>query len=162
MNNESLVCSIQLSQRLKELNVEQESLYYYYWFKRINQYFVYTKHEFYNYELDNYDNKKEEIPCDCSAFTIPELLFMLPTIITIKENEPFDLFTLHIEKTFLQNETLYIVNYRCNLPEDLKEDTIFNDNPLKSELIDDVIDESLTNALAQILISHLEGILINN
>ncbi len=67
MKIEDQVCSLELSKRLKELDVEQDSL------------FVWTSHGvLYN----------EKIPAivriDCSAFTVAEIGKMLPGIVEIK------------------------------------------------------------------------------
>ena len=82
-----------------------------------------------------------------SAFTSSELLEIIPHIITIKENEPFNNFKLRIEKftVFIDEEfkTAYLVSYVC--------DTMSFDNPFP-QLFHKEWDINLSNALAKMII----------
>src|SRR6267154_521832 len=101
MNLESQVCSLELSKRLCELGVKNEPLFF--WYKG------YKDKPFCDYHEQgciHQDYPNPEIIC--SAFTISELLELLPHRITIKENEPFNSFKLNIEKSFIIDDEIII------------------------------------------------------
>ena len=153
MNLESQVTSLELSKKLHELGVKQESLFY--WYKDNNEWL-----------LDYNERLLIEFRENYSAFTASELLELLPHRITIKENEPFNNFTLYIKKSFIVKETIkfdsmittYIINYECESTECRGENAW-----LKRQLFThNIWDENFSNALAKILIFLIENEIIKH
>lgn len=144
MNLEQQVVSLELSRRLKELNVKQESLFYHYnkpYNDGIDDWVI-TNWE--DYETA-YDDKSEPY----SAFTASELFEMLPAYIDIKKEEPFNFYWLSLQKRTASN-IQYMINYRC--------DTFGADEFIQRILLtNNIYDESLCNCLAKILIHLIEN-----
>jgi len=81
MNLESQVCSLKLARRLKELNVKQDSLFY--WFDmEIHKYLFCKYYEQYSKFVDL------DIKDGFSAFSIAELGEILPDSLCIKGEHP--------------------------------------------------------------------------
>jgi hypothetical protein len=80
MNIESQVCNLDLSIKLKSLNVKQESLFYHHWQKK-NRDYEYIDHTIEDYKLEDSDDGKWMFKC-YSAFTASELLELLPVEIS--------------------------------------------------------------------------------
>jgi hypothetical protein len=81
MKLERQVCALDLAKRLKELNVHQNSLFYYCYSKRTARHWISTKNEF-----EHYDKQEDFVILNYSAFTVAELGMLLPKdkIIKIK------------------------------------------------------------------------------
>jgi len=161
MNIELQVCSLELSKRLKELGVKQDSLFYW----DCNE--EYYGHSSTNNNIITY-GKNVYIPNHnhifYSAFTVAELLDMLTPIVTIENDTPFNSFRLRFEKSFhvtnpdpenLEIKTIYIANYRCDSTAVAGEDAW-----LERTLTSNKVDENPANALAKMLIYLLESGLI--
>jgi|SRR6267154_4241063 len=162
MNLESQVCSLELSKRLCELGVKNEPLFF--WYKG------YKDKPFCDYHEQgciHQDYPNPEIIC--SAFTISELLELLPHRITIKENEPFNSFKLNIEKSFIIDDEIiklnepiktsfiYVVNYYCDSTECNGEDAW-----LRRLLCKHPYDRNASDALAKMLIQLIENGYVKN
>lgn len=154
MQIESQVCSFKLSILLKELNVPQNSLFYWHHDKGIN-----------------YPSYGDPDDCMCSynkisAFTVSELLEILPHRITIKNETPFNSFRVRLEKSFMVNgnpsngneinlecvKNIYIANYRCDSTGMSGEEAW-----LERTLFHNISDENPANALAKLLILGIEN-----
>jgi hypothetical protein len=149
------VCSLEYAKKLKELGVNQESLFWWY------------QHNKKKYPTDwcimysSYDS----IPDRYSAFTPAELLQLLPNRITLTEGEPYNSFQLRIEKGIwikdmddpnkLHQSEMYMVNYYCD-------STSQEINWMFSSMTKNMTDENPANALAMMLIYLLEQGLIKN
>jgi hypothetical protein len=160
MNLSDQVCSLELAKRLKELGVQQESLFIWserYWTKNnINE-----KNEIRSYLTFNPSTFHSESIAEYSAFTVAELLDLIPRIIDIKKNEPFNLFRFILKKTFIVEgnmlnliaKTQYLVNFECDSTELEGQDAW-----LRRLLVgySEFADENCANALAKILIHLIE------
>ena len=104
MKIEDQVVSLELSKRLKELGIKQDS--YFCWFRLLESDFLYTLSE--RWQIDD-EERFDEI----SAFTVAELMDMLPACIDMKEYEPFNYFFLQIHKRTSEN-IKYIARYVCD------------------------------------------------
>lgn len=83
MKIEQQVCSLELAKRLKKLEVEQESLYYWWHHcNKVHQGYENAKPE-YEWVLQADFRGLNHEPA-CSAFTVAELGEMLPMVITIE------------------------------------------------------------------------------
>lgn len=156
MNIEGQVCSLELSKRLKELNVKQESLY------------AYVLSEFGTINNESYENRiiltHSEIsnsPNKWSAFTSSELGEMLPNYVLSSDPEPFNGFRIYIEK-FISVEgnnkiNNWIINYHCDTVEVHGKQEFF-----VKKLTNNIYDPNLANAMAKMLIYLLENGMIDN
>lgn len=72
------VCSLELSERLKQLNVKQDSLFYWFGFRvtRVEPKLLFWK----DIEKGNHSFKTDDLYQSYSAFTVSELLALLPEI----------------------------------------------------------------------------------
>ena len=157
MNIESQVTSLELSKRLKELGIENDSLFYYCNIDGEGKYYIYYSEQMpeeFEYEGD-----------PIAAFNVAELLSLLPNRITLPEGEPYNSFRFRMEKSLhvkgmdepstLIVSYLYIVNYVC--------DTISNETKwVFNQLTNNISDENPSNALALMLICLYENGLIKN
>lgn len=165
MNIESQVTSLELSKKLKELNIEQLSIFY--WYKE-NVLKLYPEKKYIN------------LLYNISAYTASELISLLPSRITLKEGEPFNSFILCIKKfkkvkeendpldvwknpeicagklLFTEFIPAYSINYECDSTECSGEDAW-----LRRYLFEhNIYDDNLSNALAKTLIFLTENKLI--
>ncbi|MDP4145615.1 MAG: hypothetical protein Q8936_14205 [Bacillota bacterium] len=154
---EQQVCSLDLSKRLKELGIKQKSLFYW-----INpEYTIDNVHEII-YEQNTYINPPKP-DFYYSAFTTAEVMNLLPNRITILGNEPFDSFRLRIQKSFIVEHDMvlidtYIANYHCDTTECSGEDswldrTLFPKN---------MWHENSANTLAKILCFIIQNNLVTD
>lgn len=161
MNLEMQVCSLELAKRLNELGVEQDSYFFWYAFENPLQQV---------YKESDVDEDRWRICTskDCSkggadwiysAFSIAELIEMLPERIIIENNKPFNSFMLQINKRFivtnnepinLQTQGIYSINYYCDSTDHTQE-WLFN------PLMKNIYDENFSNALAKMLIYLIEN-----
>lgn len=163
MNLESQVCSLGLAKRLKELGVDQES--YFFWID------LSIKPILFHAENDDCNQhsgpgnvtwlklKKKEGNA-YSAFTVAELLELLPHRINIKENEPYNSFRFRLEKGIwvknidnveqLHFDTIYIANYYCDT-------TSQEMSWMYKALSKNFTDENCSNALAKMLVYLIEN-----
>lgn len=170
MKLQSQVTNLELSKRLKELNIPQQSLFYY----QNNPYndgtecidlmITETKSKnnentIMNTECENNDNPKY------SAFTVSELLQLLPYHITSKEPEPFNSYRLYISGSvivknpeYIDPVRIHIVNYRADTY-DMNSCTLAVDKSLTKN----IWDENPANALGKMLIYlHETGLLTHD
>jgi hypothetical protein len=139
MKIEDQVCSLELAKRLKELGVKQES--YFYWFVLVGIGTARLRNNEWRPEVSG----EEPI----SAFTVSELMEMLPAYIDTKKNEPFNTFYFDLRKRTAKN-IQYIVNYYC----DTVDQTV---NIVPYQLLSkNIYDEKLADCLAKTLI-YLTG-----
>jgi len=107
MNLEDNVCSLELAKKLKELGVNTEP---YFWWIDGN---IIGNSEFLNMspseKLLLFSNTVELYP----AFTSDELFDLLPAWIDTKQNEPFNIFYLFLQKRTTEN-IRYIAKYVCD------------------------------------------------
>jgi hypothetical protein len=148
MNLSEQVCSLELSKKLKELGVKQDSLFYY------ASYSIHENELASNELIFFIDNKRnvissgfswfcdDESPIDqkYSAFTASELLELLPTEISYQQISHY--------LSIISRGNYYNVHYR----------QFANDQFIPVSLSD----ETLTNTLAQTLIFLIEKGLIKN
>jgi hypothetical protein len=153
MKLESQTTSLEYSKRLKELNFIIPS--YLYW-----------------RDIDTPCPRLTafDVPSDRSgdfwipAYTPSELMESLPHRITLKEDEPFNSFTLSIRKCFqikdikdpinLHMEEIYIINYECDSTECVGEEAW-----IRRRLTNNITDAKFSDALAKMLIYILENVL---
>lgn len=141
MKLEEQVCSLELSKKLKELGVKQESIWY--WVavnnkvQRVERVVdenkfveVMTKHEA---ELDKISYPKIDFEILCSAFTVAELGGMLPINISIN--------TYHCFLEIFRDSDIWEIKYVGGM---------------KNELSIDIIDKTEANARAKMLIYLIE------
>lgn len=76
MNLEDHVTSLELSQKLRELEVKQESCFYYHWYKK-NRDYEYIDCQISNENLEEFDDGKWQLKV-YSAFLASELGLMMP------------------------------------------------------------------------------------
>jgi hypothetical protein len=165
MNIEEQVCSLELSKKLKELGVKQESFYHWH-------YQVYTHEDFKWKLIDSskfsyitYLSKENFI----SAFTVAELGELLPNCISIIENDElkkifsnFKFVTYKSVTVFENNEfellttPVYVLNYICDSTNEMR-NWIFDKLLIKA-----IYDKNEANARAKMLIYLIENGLIKN
>lgn len=68
---EKIVCSLELSKKLKEIGIKQESIFYYYHSVQADKYRIYTKEQCININGEDY------LTDSMSAFTAQELIEIL-------------------------------------------------------------------------------------
>ncbi len=163
MNIEQQVTSLDLSMKLKELGVKQDSLFYHQnepYDDGENDIEIKIKESMKN--LININDINDEHTL-YSAFTSSELIALLPNRITLKEGEPFNSFTIYIKKSIIvKNEEInpytssYHINYECDSTECTGEDAWLK-RPLFPH---NIWDENFANALAKTLIYLIENKMI--
>lgn len=151
---ESEVCSLESAMRLKELNIERESIF-------VWEYYDDKCHgvKFIPYAvLPNYFNNVNLYP----AFTASELISLLPHRITLKEGKPFNSFTIYIKKSVIVTDAetdnpiikyIYIINYECDSTEATGENAWLK----RSLFPHNIWDENFSNALAKTLIYLMDN-----
>lgn len=140
---EDQVCSLELSKKLYELGVKQESNFYY-------SFTIAGK----RYLLDYLENNEKF--SSFSAFTAAELLEILPNYVTTKYNEPFNNFRIVITK-FISVENNSPVNnfsimYECDSTAATGAEAW-----LRRSLTKAIYSPNLANALAEMLIYLVES-----
>lgn len=150
VNIEAQVCALEYAKKLKELGIEQISLFYWAKAKGINAYGLSYLSNMFSLDEKHY----EEL---YAAFTVAELGELLPNRITTKENDPFSSFILIVRKFYIVDENNklhnnYIVNYECDTTEATGENAW-----LKRTLTANIFDENLANAMARYLIMLIEN-----
>src|SRR5438876_1149893 len=155
MNLEDQVVNLELSKRLKEFDVEQKSIFV--WEYYDDQCYT-VKYIPYAVVPNNY-NKFQLY----SAFTVSELLNILPHLIVIdKEHEPFNSFRFNMFKSFIikdMNEPdkllksdLYIANYECDSTECTGQEAW-----MRRQLLKNNRDKNSANCLAKLLAELIEN-----
>jgi len=151
MNIEDQVVNLELSKLLKEFGVEQISAFH--WVDQSSEniksyslaYFALI-----GMYVDNADTNT------ISAYTVAELMQLLPAYVDIKTKEPFNIFYFKLQKRSALN-IQYIVNYECDST------TVDFEGRFGafSRLIEkNIYDYKLPDCLAKILIYLLENNLI--
>ncbi len=157
MNLEQQCTSLDLSKRLKELNIPQVSLFYW---EFINDNCYGIKWFPYCVTPRNSDQF-----IHYSAFTASELLQLLPYHILSKEPEPFNSYRLYISGSVIVKNPecidpvrTHIVNYKCDTY-DMNSCTLAVDKSLTKN----IWDENPSNALGKMLVYlHETGLLKND
>src|SRR4029077_17573222 len=108
MKIEDQVVNLELSKRLKELGVEQTSAFH--WVDRSSQNIESYSIAYFALIGMYVDNIKTDI---ISAYTVAELMQILPAFVDTKTNEPFNNFYFNLHKRTAKN-IQYIVNYHCD------------------------------------------------
>lgn len=159
--------SLELAKKLNELKISERSIFVWEWFSDESYGLKYMPHSV-------VPNKFNNIKI-YNAYTSSELMCLLPHRITLKENKPFNSFTIYIKKSFIvknamdlldkdQNpspvfldeinyKTIYIINYECDSASCTGEDAWFKRNLLEHN----IWDENFSNALAKTLIYLMEN-----
>lgn len=144
MRLEDQLTSLELSKRLAELGIKQDSIFY--WITSIH-------HKDEIITRNKLLNEKAYPVKQYSAFTASELLEILPACVDTKKDEPFNNFWLHINKRSAKN-IQYIASYICDTH--AGDEIIDGDNLLFRSLCRNY-DEILSNCLAKILIFLIEN-----
>jgi hypothetical protein len=149
------IISLELSKRLKELDINHQSLYSYFLSEfQIIKGKVSEKNIVLTYScISNTSNK-------WNAYTASELFEILPYFIDTKNNEPFNFFRFNMTRGLIvednkdiNNPTIvFSVNYNCDIIQLKKESPYFALNLIKHN----IYDASLSNCLAKLLIYLLE------
>jgi len=162
----SLVTNLELSQKLKDLGIKQESYFYLhhdvYCYDDLEWHIVSSKDLLFNESLRL--NKEQKPDNFISAFTVSELLEIIPKHIDIKQNEPFNnfMFSLttfikaEVEKENLKTSLQYSVNYIC----DTWRPTEPRPYMFGERLTRPIYDENPANALSKQIIFLAENDLI--
>lgn len=138
MNLDAQVTNLEISKKLKEIGINQNTLCCY----------TDGSHdlEFLSYEIRN------ENVC-VAAFTASELLDLLPHMVDTQINQPFNFFRLWMTKSFIVDHAqlcrreIYIINYKCDTTECVGENAW-----LPRQLTSNIHDSNLANALGLMLI----------
>jgi hypothetical protein len=110
MNFRNETVSLDLSEQLYNTGIPQKSLYYWGYESSRKNFVFLTK----NPPMIRIDDGDEcNISCIISAFTVSELLEMIPAQIQTEDNAPFDHYYLNIEKR-MNEKIQYIVSYICD------------------------------------------------
>jgi hypothetical protein len=153
MQLEDQVCSLELAKRLKELNIKQDSLFYWHNIDGISSVIC-----------NNYPPERSG-DFWISAFTVAELLSSLPQRVTSPEfQEPYNSFRFRFEKGIWsvgnscdtgspQFSEFYSANYYCDTTS-LEMDWHY------CQMTKNQCDENPVNALAKMLIFLIENKLI--
>jgi hypothetical protein len=146
MELENQVCSLEAAKKLKELGVKQNG-YFEYLFEPLKD----------KWSVDPAFKNRLGI----SAFTAAELLQLLPVHVDIKEEEPFNRYSMVINRFYLYNQQekmvpAFIVNYECDSCETTGPDAF-----IKRKMIRNIYDENLANILANMFIYLVEKGLID-
>jgi hypothetical protein len=154
MSIEEQVCSLEFSQKLKELGVKQKSLFYWYDSSEkttiVYSDLLYKENEilFKKYGYAAFDQY--------SAFTTGELLKMVPQWIDTKKNEPFNFFNFFfcIKRIFIDDKLtrVYSVNYHCDTVQFKSESPFFAHTLFKG-----IYDTNPADALAKTILFLIEN-----
>lgn len=144
MDTKNQVCSVDASKRLSELKVNRES------------YFAHFYHFFSGeWEVNIQTKNKIGIP----AFSVAELIDILPAHIQDKGREPFDHFWLEIKKMHAEVDPIkihYHAAYKCDT-------LIINEDRTLAKMVPDplfekvIYDKNLADCLAKMLIELIEN-----
>lgn len=156
MNLDNMVLSLELAKKLQDLNIKNQSIFY--WLCNL------ISNNWYLSMCGGFDEKYHSEAI--SAFTGDELLTLLPHRITSKNHEePFNSFIMNIQKHIVCNEEdnfnfIYCINYLCDTFNADMLDKIAN-NPFIGNLFHkNIYDKKFSDALAKILIKLIEDNLI--
>lgn len=151
MKLEEQVTSLEISKRLKELGIDQQSLFYWHNIDSIPS--IICNHWYPERSGDFF----------ISAFTTSELLEMLPHHLVSHEEEPFNSYRLHVTGSVIVKNPecidpirTHIVNYECDTH---RGDALILD---RKYLTKNIWDENPADALAKMLIFLVENKLIEN
>lgn len=150
---ENQTCSLELSKKLLAFGVKQNSLFY--WI-RMNFTDPNIDAFGFTYFIDIWKDKSDfkEI---YSAFTVSEIMDLLPAFIDTKSNEPFNIFGFNLIKRSSRN-IQYICNYHCECSQVDSGSPYFALTLIKHN----VYDEKLADCLAKTLIYLYENGFIKN
>jgi hypothetical protein len=168
MHIEERFISLELAKKLNDLGFNSESIFVWEWFSDQCYGLKYSPYAVVPYEYDRTTKIYK-------AYNSSELMDLLPHRITLKENEPFNSFTLYIKKSFIVKGVLdrekypeqvsleevsyqyiYGVNYECDSTECGGENAWLKRYLFKHN----IWDENFSNALAKTLIYLRENKLI--
>lgn len=161
---ESQVCSLDLAKIIKKLGVNQKSMLS--WMKKLDGQWIISSY----YGCDCWaalrgklilDGLASESDLDfCAAFTVAELLNLLPSKVTTDKNPPFNNFRLHITNAYICNDNdinkltrNFLFNYEC--------DTAGHETQwLLPKLTKNIFDENPANAAAEMLLFLIKNNII--
>jgi|SRR5579872_1445008 hypothetical protein len=137
------VINLLLAQQLKELGIEQKSLFYWEYLNEKAYGLKYMIHTVCPRDKEGFKH--------FSAFTSDELIDLLPSFVDTKKGEPYNIFCLEVHKRSAKN-IQYCVKYICDTQGvdrygAFAKVTFTNRN---------IYDENLSNALAKMLILLIE------
>ncbi len=151
MELEKQVTNLQLSQKLNEIGVNQDSLFYWVYDNKLS-----------TWQLGFCDEMPHESEKCYSALTSCELLELLPLRIVTQHNEPFNGFRFNMTRSLLVHtgdgyivDKTFNANYYCD-SFSLHQPDAFNDKLINIP----VYDSSLSNCLAKVLIYLVENKLL--
>lgn len=148
MNLQEQVCSLELAKRLSELGVKQRSLFFWIGKESLKKDMMVFGIAYLARTFKEQDKFKEIY----SAFTVAEMLSLLPSRLDIKQNEPFNHFRLRIEKCLLAPDAVfkenYLINYYCDTTEGGGENAWF----VRKLSNNNFYSENLSDAAAMLLI----------
>ena len=155
MNIEDQVCSLELSKKLKELDITQESYFYHHFYKK-NRDDEFIDHIICSEKIDEFDDGKWKLKI-YSAFTASELLEILPKyVIDSNREEPFNYFKYQISKfTIYENgefQEVYLISYICDTYQINQ-----NYNVCFPNILQKTYSENLCNAIANMIIYLIEN-----
>lgn len=156
MNLENQVCSLDLSKKLKDLGLKQESVFY--WYQSLGQEWLLPYIDYNHYETD-IKIFLQRNPEAISAFTVAELGEILPIAISINEEDEykkiFSHFRFNTNRSFIVEESIPIQIWRINyICESTDESRNWLFDPLLTKTI---YDANEANARAKMLIYLLEN-----
>lgn len=134
MKIEDQLCSLELSIKLKEIGIEQTSSFFWISSENPKRWWLHADNKF----------AVPFHPNHVSAFTVAELMYLIPARIDINKNEPFNVFSFALYKSAALN-IQYIASYRC--------DTYSEIDVMQPKLNrHNIFDEKLADCLAKTLI----------
>lgn len=156
---ESQIVSLDLSKQLDALGIKSKSVFLWEYYNDE----IYAA-KFFPYAVipDQFDIEKNRVKI-YQAYTVGDLLAMIPRRITLPKNEPYNSFCFNMKKSFivkgmdgtelLKQVENYIVNYYCDTA---SEETAW----LYCPMGENFSDINPANALAKMLINLIENKLI--
>jgi hypothetical protein len=143
MDLKSKVVNLVLAEKLKELSVEQKSLFYWEYLNEKAYSLKYFIHSVCPRDADGFKH--------FSAFTSDELMDLLPCFVDTKKGEPYNNFWLEVHKRAAKN-IQYAVKYIC----DTQGIDRYGSLATATFTSRNIYDENLANALAKMLILLIE------
>src|SRR5271170_643228 len=139
MNLKEKVTNLEFSKHLKELGIEQKSLFYWEYFNE-NAYDI----KYFPFAICPLNKNRYQ---HFSAFTSDELMHLLPCFIDTKKGEPYNNFYLEVHKRSEKN-IQYCIKYVC----DTQGINRYGNLTIVEFYKKPIYDENLSNALAKMII----------
>lgn len=158
MNPELHVTSLEISKKLFELGVKQESVWGLHWV--LNEYSNVNGKESFNTMMLTHDVIGSRSDCKYKAFLASEIMQLLPDRIIIPGREPFECFRFDLRRSVVVQDTMYpvptfIVNYYCDTYE-TQGKSAFVDRTLFHNMWDVLLPDALAKAYIYIKENKLD------